>query len=47
MHNIYVVEDEDNIRDLVVYALNNSGFKAIGLLGYKELKNEILKKNRI
>ncbi|MFY9282700.1 MAG: response regulator transcription factor [Miniphocaeibacter sp.] len=44
MHNIYVVEDEDNIRDLVVYALNNSGFKAIGLLGYKELKNEILKK---
>ncbi|QQK08543.1 response regulator transcription factor [Miniphocaeibacter halophilus] len=44
MYNIYVVEDEDNIRDLVVYALNNSGFKAVGLLGYKELEKELLKK---
>lgn len=30
MRKIYLVEDEDNIRDLVVYALDNSGFKAEG-----------------
>ena len=30
MKTIYLVEDEDNIRDLVVYALDNSGFKAEG-----------------
>lgn len=27
---IYFVEDDDNIRELVVYTLNNSGFKAEG-----------------
>lgn len=30
MRTIYLVEDEDNIRDLVIYALENSGFKAAG-----------------
>lgn len=30
MRIIYLVEDEDNIRDLVIYALENSGFKAKG-----------------
>ncbi len=30
MRKIYLVEDEDNIRDLVIYALENSGFKAKG-----------------
>lgn len=41
MKYIYVVEDEDNIRDLVVYALNNSGFSATGLINYNELKEKI------
>ncbi len=41
MKYIYVVEDEDNIRDLVVYALNNSGFSATGLVNYNELKEKI------
>lgn len=27
---IYVVEDDDNIRELVVYTLNHSGFEALG-----------------
>ncbi len=27
---IYYVEDDDNIRDLVVYTLNQSGFEALG-----------------
>lgn len=27
---IYIVEDDDNIRDLVVYTLNHSGFSAVG-----------------
>ena len=27
---IYIVEDDDNIRDLVVYTLNHSGFSAAG-----------------
>jgi len=27
---IYIVEDDDNIRDLVVYTLNHSGFSATG-----------------
>ncbi|MDL2310682.1 response regulator transcription factor [Peptostreptococcaceae bacterium OttesenSCG-928-C18] len=43
MKRIYVVEDEDNIRDLIVYAVNNSGFKGVGLTKYEELKKEISK----
>ena len=27
---IYLVEDDASIRELVVYALNNSGFQAVG-----------------
>ncbi|MBC8590393.1 response regulator transcription factor [Wansuia hejianensis] len=30
MTKIYCVEDDDNIRELIVYALNNSGFDAMG-----------------
>lgn len=33
MHNIIVVEDDVNIRDLLVYALNNHGYKAFGFPG--------------
>ena len=28
---IYLVEDDASIRELVVYALNNSGFQAVGI----------------
>lgn len=41
MHRIIVVEDDINIRELIVYALNNSGFKALGLPGAKELYLEM------
>ncbi len=27
---IYCIEDDESIRELVVYALENNGFKAIG-----------------
>ena len=27
---IYILEDDDNIRELVVYTLNQSGFEATG-----------------
>lgn len=36
MHIIMVVEDDVNIRDLLVYALNNHGYKAYGFPGSKE-----------
>ena len=41
MHRIIVVEDDINIRELIVYALNNSGFKALGLPGAQELYAEM------
>lgn len=41
MHRIIVVEDDINIRELIVYALNNSGFKALGLPGAQELYTEM------
>lgn len=41
MHNIIVVEDDTNIRELLVYALNNNGFRAIGLPGAKDLYSQI------
>ncbi len=30
MHRIYIVEDDDNIRDMVAYALAQAGFEALG-----------------
>ncbi len=41
MHRIIVVEDDINIRELIVYALNNSGFKALGLPGAQEFYTEM------
>ncbi|MDF2684914.1 MAG: two component transcriptional regulator, winged helix family [Clostridia bacterium] len=42
---IYCVEDDENIRELVLYALNNNGYKAIGLEAgeslFKLLKKEL------
>lgn len=33
MQSIIVVEDDINIRELKVYALNNNGFRAVGVQG--------------
>lgn len=41
MHRIIVVEDDINIRELIVYALNNNGFKALGVPGANELYQEM------
>lgn len=30
MNSVYIVEDDENIRELIAYALNNNGFKASG-----------------
>ena len=30
MDRIFCVEDDDSIRELVLYALNNSGFQGVG-----------------
>ena len=30
MQNVYVVEDDDNIREMLMYALNQTGFEAAG-----------------
>lgn len=38
---IYLLEDDDNIRSFVVYALNNSGMPAIGYSHPKEFWNAI------
>ncbi|MDR3072090.1 MAG: response regulator transcription factor [Clostridiales Family XIII bacterium] len=36
MQNIYFVEDDDNIRELVIYALTASGYRAQGFVSGKE-----------
>lgn len=41
---IYLLEDDDNIRSFVIYALNNSGFEAVGFSHPKELWNMLEKK---
>ena len=40
---IYVVEDDRNIRELMVYMLNNSGYKALGLCDGGELMEQLEK----
>lgn len=45
MDKIFIVEDEENIRELIAYALNNNGFKAVDFSNakglYKALEEEI------
>ncbi len=41
MQSILVVEDDLNIRELLVYALNNNGFKATGFSNSKDFFNYI------
>lgn len=41
---IYCVEDDKNIRELIIYTLKAVGFEAVGLCDYKELNNQMLQK---
>ncbi len=43
MIKIFVVEDDENIRELVLYALNGSGFEAVGFENGTELFEELSK----
>ena len=38
---IYLLEDEDNIRELVVYTLRNTGFDALGFSNSLDFWNEM------
>lgn len=40
---IYCVEDEKNIRELILYALTASGFDVMGIEDGRQLKKEILR----
>ncbi len=42
---IYCVEDDENIRDLIVYTLENTGFKASGYGDGKSFKEAVKEKN--
>ena len=37
MHKIYIVEDDDNIREMVLYALGSAGFDTLGFPGGQSL----------
>ncbi len=45
MQTIYIVEDDDSIREMVAYALTSSGFEALGMISgdllWDELKKQI------
>lgn len=41
MRKIYCIEDDENIRQLVVYALKNNGFEAMGFESGNELYKEL------
>lgn len=41
MPKIYCVEDDEDIRELIVYALNNSGYEALGFENGKDFYNLI------
>lgn len=41
MELIYCIEDDKDIRDLIIYALNSAGFKALGFKDEVEFKNMI------
>ena len=40
---IFCVEDDANIRELILYSLQSTGFEAIGLCDHKELKKNCKK----
>jgi two-component system alkaline phosphatase synthesis response regulator PhoP len=41
---IYVVEDEENIRELVVYTLQNTGFEARGFSNSRDFRDAVLER---
>ncbi len=41
MNRIYIVEDEENIREMIAYALNNSSYRAKGFADAKSLYQEL------
>ena len=41
MHKLYVVEDDENIREIVIYALNSAGFFACGFENGEDFFAEI------
>lgn len=41
MHRIYIVEDEENIREMISYALNNSSFRVKAFSDAKGLYSEL------
>jgi len=41
LHKICIVEDDDNIRDMVLYALSAAGFEAEGFAGGEAFWNEV------
>jgi FixJ family two-component response regulator len=42
MSLIYCVEDDENIRELILYALKNAGFEAQGFESGKELDFSVI-----
>ncbi len=45
MSKIFIVEDDENIRELVLYALSGSGFESLGFEQSAELFEELNKSN--
>lgn len=41
MKNIFIVEDDENIKDLVIYALNSNGFNCVGFENAIDFFSEI------
>ncbi|MDR1604474.1 MAG: response regulator transcription factor [Gracilibacteraceae bacterium] len=41
MRPIYIVEDDDNLRELLCYALKNAGFESEGFPGAEELRQRL------
>lgn len=41
MNKIFIVEDDENIRELLLYALNSNGFEAMGFESAESFWNEI------
>lgn len=47
MESIYIVEDDENIRELVIYALTSSGFHAVGFESGGAFLRELSAGNRL
>lgn len=45
MYKVFVVEDDDNIRDMLLYALNSAGFSSEGFSGGESFYDALKKSN--